>query len=1056
MQSKPRSCDVDGGPPRPPYPPLSRISEEGIRVAIDRWENLLRCSLCSAIQDSWDDLWQHSEHPRTILCRRCLEQENDFESSAGPALPISVMMGLGRTNGTSVSNSFPSVSREEATRGPALLVKHLKELLRRIEGANGQHGPIEAGHEPAAEEDDDWAIVLKASVGEGEKRVKASSSDTSHDVSPEVPRKKYGSLDRTFFVETLPPPRRRTHPSPPEGFCSRNDHGGETYDPGTKRRRRQRSRSTSLLKRGDGCDFNRGAPGSGSMIDGLDPFDFPSDEGKSNDQDTAPQPDSGPDDGDEASPSKENKELESSLHEMNLEHCTSTESAAVRTIFDEKKTGHVNSIAVSLHSPTEKRWNGAVDVLTTNDEWTRNDGKLIGSPCASENIGSSQTSSVKETSDGPTLEPSSTSHRLNVNVKTSAFSRKECGQAFHSNESHGGQMSRSTSAMDPLLPGHRNGTNGRLSFLDDMPRAHTNKRNHQRSKSLTVTIGRQAQSTHPAMSQPGGVHEAQNNKASQDDSQNQPFISGETYLDADVVGPEDNRRGLRRLAFERVNSCEMEASVDSRLLPQTADFTPASADYTVECSIDSRLLPQTAGSSHTAHEYSKFSQSQQSSSIESHLNEKHRGDVGTSHILSQAVGPCREDGTATREMPPLNEVKVDSFAFEGSIDSHLLPQTADFAGAASFRTNTENSVDSQLLPQTANFDVPPSSVHWKNTQESFHDLSSTMIELPRALDTRLVAVPPTIASGIGDVTNGCTTPNNDVLNGNRVCPSSQMERGVLDKSRPLKTPQLREIEEPTGRWVTPTSISLSTRNHHQTKTSCLVVAQLDEYDNRLAGSLAESGTWDIVSSSDLVQRLLSMKGLASYEDVLPISENTMLIVDAGSLSSNAALFAVPGSKVPCLVCVPNFEYLLARTLGWHVLSSDCLGELQTGAGFSAVAADAVWGDFMLYFKALDATKRPGHSSYSWLRRAPWWETSNSSPCDSSVAGRRLLVNFLSKFDVLVPNVRDEQEEDEDILSLASILGNDVATRLKQPDCGEVRFNHAVLRPSRFLSSVQRC
>lgn len=940
IPSEPGCCNVyyDGISPIPPHPEnLSQISEERLRLMIDRWEILLKCGICHSVQDSLDDLLQHANYQKPI-CRVCLEKGDDSNNNCDhPALPISVLMGLSRrcTSSFTSNGSFPSISREELAEGPALLLQTLKELLKRVEKVKSQEhdGTIDAPTKPiqqipGAKEDDDWAIVMKASKGVDVVRERTSSiGDASRDPSEIATSTRYKSLDRTFFNETLSPPKGRTQNNNYQtlGFRPRNDHGGEVYDPERKRRRRRKDHLTTLSQ----PSRRDGSQESGTSVQGKDPFEW------SNDRDSLSLPES------------------SSKNSENPAH--------------------------------------------------------------------------------------SSSNRL--------------GQPSYSNGIHDKEIPPSTITMILPVSGPKNSIHAitLLSNDRDMPPPDISTRYQHSINSQNVASEPLSQLTQTSYSQPGSIRVGNDDIASQEDVPT-TASTGKANIDVDIgenhsipVNAGKSHKDLCRFSGENADPYDLEASVDSRLLPQTADFAPHATRDAYESSIDSRLLPQTADFLGTVPKQSLNSRSNWSSPTDTYVNNLNKVEVGIAQISSKGTDSTNEDRIGIMKQSPVNIPNADSCPIEEMIGPGNLPQTSGFAGTSLGATKHENPtrVDAQSLCQGGDFGEPPSCVNWKNTEEFVHYSPSTPIELPRPFQTLNDSVPTTDASNVIEVASRATTPNKSIDTGNRGTPTGRILHGDdFDKSTAVTTHELRKADETKVSLITPPCDTASKRNNHRMHTHCIVVGQHGDIDNQLLHALLEGGMCEIYNSSDIKRRLLgTMENSSSCSDVLPIKENTILIVNATSLSSNATLFAASGADLPCHVCIPNFEYLLARTLGWNVVSSEFLADFLIEDTQSKAITSTVWGDIVLYGMSLDAIERPVDSSNSWLKRTLWWNRPDLSPLGSSMMRRSQDISLLSSYHILVPNFGgDAGRKDEDSLSLPSIFGSNNTNRLKQLDFEEVRID----------------
>jgi hypothetical protein len=107
-----------------------------------------------------------------------------------------------------------------------------------------------------------------------------------------------------------------------------------------------------------------------------------------------------------------------------------------------------------------------------------------------------------------------------------------------------------------------------------------------------------------------------------------------------------------------------------------------------------------------------------------------------------------------------------------------------------------------------------------------------------------------------------------------------------------------------------------------------------------------------------------------------------------------------------------------------------------------VIPHSVWGDFVLYGKALDAIEHPADSKYAWPKHAPWWGSSSLSPSLSSVMHHGQGMALLSAgYNVFVPGLGNEVAYEHESISLVLIWGEEFTMGgLKQPDSEEVRFN----------------
>jgi hypothetical protein len=125
----------------------------------------------------------------------------------------------------------------------------------------------------------------------------------------------------------------------------------------------------------------------------------------------------------------------------------------------------------------------------------------------------------------------------------------------------------------------------------------------------------------------------------------------------------------------------------------------------------------------------------------------------------------------------------------------------------------------------------------------------------------------------------------------------------------------------------------------------------------------------------------------------PPRERYTLVFNSDLLDAHRHPF---DGQSPIFVCLQSFLYLMARVLGWKMLSSDCLGALQRGD--TEMDEYSVWGDSQVY-----RAVKTGHMLLChWHERTQWWNSLTLSPCKSSYQRRENHErNLLSGFDVVV-------------------------------------------------------
>ena len=117
------------------------ISKERLRQSIAKWEELLKCSKCQTLQESLDNLFQHPSYQRPI-CIVCKEKNEDQSSnnnhsasdqtSSQVIYPISYLIGCGVPK-KKIKTSQSHSNKEEAARGPAIMLKQMILLLQKVE-----------------------------------------------------------------------------------------------------------------------------------------------------------------------------------------------------------------------------------------------------------------------------------------------------------------------------------------------------------------------------------------------------------------------------------------------------------------------------------------------------------------------------------------------------------------------------------------------------------------------------------------------------------------------------------------------------------------------------------------------------------------------------------------------------------------------------------------------------------------------------------------------------------------------------------------------------------
>jgi hypothetical protein len=1156
-------------PPPLPHLELSQISEERLRRMIDRWENLLTCGVCHAVQNSLDDLLLFQYHDvqeeeeenddddddhhdsrrrrgerRRPVCRVCssrIQQQqgnNDQDDSSSNqnnqcdddlhhpvgAVPISLLMGFGpRTNNANTSTScsssciirnvavaFPSsysssssstISREEMAKGPALLVQTLKTLLNLIieekcrKQKHNDHpivdavvvvDPIDAStteqtHKDIPAEttegdnnsnddtdynDDGWAAVLLQKASKGgidaidRRRMTTLSSRTDDDdddaafhehrseKNEDVSRTRYTSSDRSFFPKTL---------SSPKNPMAQVGPRGEIYDrTQSKRWRRRRylevdpSLTTTLSQQNPS---GSGTQESDRRVQGTDPLEWADEKDSSSLLESS-------------SPSTNEGEDACSAEKMNVMALINTttndvgsdlgrrdtESEVRKIIDDQRETSHIHNYAVDpLSSVSDTMDCGSLQLNT--DRRTRSDNE--------EDVQSPHSPKSNSTSDflvfGTFKDlPCDCKEKNLINSISNKAEQLLCSKLIHETvevlPSASGTMILSVPGQDAT-----NHTAPPYCIHRDMPPPEVSTSYQQSITSPTMAGEKLSQLTETSLSQQSGnVCSKTDDKVSRGNFQTTMTSTENTHSDAHSMENNKaipihggtNQRGelCHSSLVELADPYDLEASIDSRLLPQTADFAPhVTHDASCESSIDSRLLPETPDILGVVPKYYLFNRSYRSSSTNTaSVNKLNGSDDKIPHFSSKVVDPTfQKDRVGIKKRSPLKVRNTDSYPIDGMLGPCHSLEAPNSVGTSRETTKQDNAViKSQPLRRGGGLGGTPSGVHCGGKQQPIDDspLKAIEVELPQPfLTVHTASIPRTDGSHIVDIAGRATTPHTTICADKRDTPTNRILcRDDFDKYTSAgKNHELRRGVDTNASLITPPCNTLSKRNVHQMQTLCIVVDQHDEMNDQRFRSLFDGRICEIYTNSDIKRSLLSTM------DILPSSDNTIVVVSDVSLSSNATLFTTdPNAQVACHVCIPNFEYLLARTMGWNLVSSECLNDLPSGDILQSNAIPStVWGDIVTYGKSLDVIGRPVDSSNLWLKRTLWWNRPDLSPIRSSMIRRNQdIPPLLSSYNIMVPNFGDKAGYNDEDRFPSSLIGglSDGSTHLQELDFEEVR------------------
>ena len=443
------------------------------------------------------------------------------------------------------------------------------------------------------------------------------------------------------------------------------------------------------------------------------------------------------------------------------------------------------------------------------------------------------------------------------------------------------------------------------------------------------------------------------------------------------------------------NSQPLPDSIDTAALPQTADFgqfspseklkqlhdsndrtgqpqqdnldQPPSGNIlkalqpedSQQQSIDTAALPQTAdfGRFPSLGLYSKESEPELASGAPE-IEEKIQSSSGD-NVEKPAANGTVDEGLDQKPVSFMNKEKRNAESRDVAINSNLLPSTTEFGG-----THVEK---------------PP--------QSPFHFSKKEGKELK--IDGNQQAESPAGAKS-EDRSSGLESKDGQ----NEI---------KMTKTLFAKTPAAHSTDKSTRRRITPPSVSLSERAKSRSGIPSLVLNE------------------KLCTDDDELVRSLRLKGVCIVLEIkpdtiesLPKGDSTIIVFDAASLMSEMNPFTYDESSL-ITICNQSFAYLVGRLLGWRMLSSECLGELQRGS--TALVDYSIWGDAQLYnLVARD------HNVYPWHKKARWWGNPLTSPSESSVSrckgkGR----SILSKLSIVVTAENAEEEkrrldDDKELLS----------------------------------------
>ncbi|KAG7356250.1 hypothetical protein IV203_000936 [Nitzschia inconspicua] len=214
----------------------------------------------------------------------------------------------------------------------------------------------------------------------------------------------------------------------------------------------------------------------------------------------------------------------------------------------------------------------------------------------------------------------------------------------------------------------------------------------------------------------------------------------------------------------------------------------------------------------------------------------------------------------------------------------------------------------------------------------------------------------------------------------------------------------------SSRRITPTSVTFSGWSGSRDQVLEIVLHEdLSREDNLLLFSLVERNFCRVVSIND------ESRGEKISLDRMPPGRSRYLIFNPDYLKFTRNPF-VHDSVIS--VCLQSFQYLVARALGWKLLSSECLGAVHRG--IKDLEEYVVWGDAQI-FKAVCQD----HVHFLWHETADWWGSPTLSPSESSVKRHEKgFSSLLSNYNVLVAKLDAEEEAKlmaEDCLLLSSLL-----------------------------------
>jgi hypothetical protein len=357
-----------------------------------------------------------------------------------------------------------------------------------------------------------------------------------------------------------------------------------------------------------------------------------------------------------------------------------------------------------------------------------------------------------------------------------------------------------------------------------------------------------------------------------------------------------------------------------------------------------------------------------------------------------------------------------------SLATQQLPQTCDFEEfwQSQMSQSVPQSIDTRALPQTAEFGfIHSSKLQSGETILSFktekrqetHPTAAWGLELSqnlgndhidsqvKSINTQMLFCTADFCKDLQDpdTTDGkmswkgeddpnfenshrCSQECNQSMTQENSTSSSrkQWRKDNLDDSMQINTAThvSRAVDsQSTSRRVTPLSVSLSEQAKLGNYLPEIIFhEELSFQDRGLLQSLHDRDTCTFI---DMKVGLINMKVIS---DMVTQRGNKIMIFNSDLLRT-ACIFSPNQDKSGMItICLQSFQYLLARVMGWKLMSSECLGALQRGA--TSLEEYSVWGDVQLYMAVFE-----NHSHYLWHESSKWWKSRHLFPSDSSVERR---------------------------------------------------------------------